>query len=85
MFIYSGLFYINKKEKNTFIHIKKGFLEMNSQQRVSLYISLRNEPSWNRKSVCELFYLWKDSFEGDISKIINIFICTRTWNRLKTG
>lgn len=26
MFIYSGLFYINKKEKkNTFIHIKKAF------------------------------------------------------------
>lgn len=31
MFIYSGVFYINKKEKKYVYTYKKGFLEMNSQ------------------------------------------------------
>lgn len=44
-------------------------------KNVSVYISLKNEPSWNRKSCKKkMFYRWKDSFEDDISKILNIFV-----------
>lgn len=48
---------------------------MNSRKNVSVYISLKNELSWNRKSCKKkLFYRWKDSFEDGISKIMNIFV-----------
>lgn len=43
-------------------------------KNVSVYISLKNEPSWNRKSYKKIFYRWKDSFEDGISKIMNIFV-----------
>lgn len=49
IYISSGLFFINKKEKYVYTYICS-FLEMNSRKNVSVYIELKNELFWNRKS-----------------------------------